>query len=354
MSTAFNRLPWLREAEAAERSRTVGDALLTAHAYNQVNRWRGQLYTLDFHDESFVAARRSVALDAQAAELSKSLGLIMTSYGVVNYEEQNIPVITGPELEELLTDGEQVDELHGRLGAAPLETVGGRLRDLLDRKHGIKLTPYGRLMHLINKRLERSLVQYETTMSAVNDFMSAAEAMENNTRLVPLGVINKRIKWAMLVGFPIYNLEGFKAIPDVVERYFTALREKLAGPVRPVVEGLQIRLCRMPFLPTGQVPLDLDKLGAALVSPANLTINPSSRSYYKTWLIKLVEWYIRPGADERDYDEFSQTLLLDISVDPKSYVRLKQLFELVEILLGNNKSLHTFCIILDIKFSERV
>jgi hypothetical protein len=163
--------------------------------------------------------------------------------------------------------------------------------------------------------------------------------------------IDNRIVWHMLVNIPIFNA-----------RHITQLRNKVNALVAKVTEvgtafnrtfridKLQFFLYQRPYSPKQVFGANtLLTLSASMISP-KFYLDPSRN--WNDWIQRLSDWFNINGPDIPE-DEFRRQFNIEINVDPASYVRLDELYNMLESIYRNiGRITRSYIFVVDLELSS--
>ena len=340
-AVVFNAIPWhLRNQNIAHR-RNLNELLNSTRSYNAIREELPLLYEDNIEDVDMPREIRENIDHVIAREMSASLDRSLSrggyqQYVPVNLSSADLRTLMLDDNDEERTSNEFIDQFNEYLN----RTFGHRVN--LDAQTTDIIKHY----YTVFKNRRRQELE--------NSIMAGINRPRYNIMLFPLGTgPDNRFEWHMLFSVPIFNVRHLIELRHkVFEMYMAIIRTGSAANTTFSVDTMKFYIYQRPYSSSQIFHMNnLLTVSASLVSP---TFPAQPDVVWQRWIDDLSEWF-RINGQHINQDDFNQQFAIEINVDQRSYVRLNELFDMMQALFRDNPNRpHSNIFVVDIGMSSSI
>ena len=341
----FNAIPWHARVDQITQRRNFTNLVNSTRSYNAIQDNLSNIYDANIEDDLLPdEIKRNIDMILMS-ELNAGIDREFNRAGEGQYTPVNLDI---DDYQQLMHDT-QNDRPR-----TPDDFIH-RLKDYISRVFGIHYiqtafvdTIQNILKHIFEINSRRRQIEM------ANALIASIDRPRYNINMFPvnLNMSNNKLEWHVLMSIPVFLPRHLFEIKDKVFRSIMEFqRIGLAVNSTFALESIQFYIYQRPYNSTQIFSVrNLLTISASLRSPLFYVFPDRD---WKRWLDDLSMWF-RLNGDNISEQDFMQQFNLEINVDHTSYVRLRELFEMMESIYRGAGNHHSYIFVVDIGMSANI
>jgi hypothetical protein len=342
----YNAIPWHRRNHEIQYRRNFTELLNSTRSYNVLNDRLEDIYQNEIEDIDLPREIRENIDLILSRDFNALLDRELTRSSNTRFTPVNLTIDSLRNLfEDENEDPRSPDDFYDEFKNYIKRTFNVSDADIRFSANLIDVLKH--YYEIYSSRRQRELSE---------SIMANVERSRYNIMMFPVGLNfrTNKVEWHLLCSVPLFNARHIIELQTKVHNTVMRILQFGSEMNRSFkIDTLKFYIYQRPYSPSQIFKMNnLLTLSASLVSP---TFQFEPTNIWNFWVDNLSNWFRVNGADISSED-FVEQFSLEINIDHTSYLRLDELFAMLETIYreGISKRPHSYIFVIDVGMSANV